>query len=62
MPGFSMKYTLEDRLFRRELGNTTSRYTKPRGIYGTQSFVQDLDIINELNGHTGCVNALRYLR
>ncbi|KIW08632.1 uncharacterized protein PV09_00588 [Verruconis gallopava] len=60
MPGFSMAGTVEDRLFRRELGNITSSYVKPRGIYGSKSFVQDLDIINELNGHSGCVNALSW--
>jgi DDB1- and CUL4-associated factor 6 len=51
---------IEDRLARRELGDQ-SRYANIRGIYGDSRFVKDLDIVNELNGHSGCVNALRYL-
>lgn len=54
-----MKYTLQDRLLKRELGQT-SRYSKVRGIYADRQFTNDLDIVNELNGHSGCVNALRY--
>ena len=61
MPAFSMAGGLEDRILRREIGlNRNTRYTKPRGIYGTKSFIADLDIINELNGHSGCVNALSW--
>lgn len=49
---------LEDRLLLREqdLGGTNSSI---RGAYGDIGFVNDLDIVNELHGHTGCVNALR---
>lgn len=53
-----MKLTLQDRLLRRELGNT-ARYSAVKGIYGDRSWVDDLDIVNELGGHSGCVNALR---
>lgn len=61
MPAFSMANSLEDRILRRELGSKrNTRYTKPRGIYGTSAFVKDLDIINELPGHSGCVNALSW--
>lgn len=56
-----MKYTLQDRLLKRELGNT-DRYSKVRGVYADRQFVNDLDIVNELNGHNGCVNALRYIQ
>lgn len=46
----------------REIGaNTASRYSQVKGIYGSRSFVEDLDIINELTGHSGCVNALRFV-
>ena len=53
-----MKFTLHDRLLHRELGNT-SRYSAIKGIYGDRTWIEDLDIINELGGHSGCVNALR---
>lgn len=53
-----MGLTLHDRLLKRELGGTT-RYSKLRGIYGDRQWIDDLDIVNELDGHDGCVNALR---
>ena len=34
--------------------------TSVRRLYGNKAWVRDLDIVNELGGHTGCVNALRY--
>ena len=56
-----MKLTLQDRLLYRELGSRT-RYSRITSIYGDRKWIDDLDIINELGGHTGCVNALRYER
>jgi nuclear receptor interaction protein len=56
-----MKYTVYDRLLRREVGQERKRYANVRGIYGDRQWVDDLDIVNELEGHSGCVNALRYL-
>lgn len=53
-----MPPTLQDRLLRRELGNTSS-YSAVNGIYGDKGWINDLDIVNELGGHSGCVNALR---
>jgi DDB1- and CUL4-associated factor 6 len=53
-----MKSTLDDRLWRRESGET-SKYNSYKGLYGDQKWVDDLDIVNELGGHNGCVNALR---
>ena len=53
-----MKLTLQDRLLRRELGGT-SRYSAIEGLYGDKTWINDLDIVNELGGHSGCVNALR---
>lgn len=53
-----MSLALQDRLLRRELGNK-SRYSAVKGIYGDRSWIDDLDIVNELGGHSGCVNALR---
>lgn len=55
-----MKNQLYDRIWRRESGDL-SQYTSIRGIYGSKEWVDDLDIVNELGGHTGCVNALRYV-
>jgi nuclear receptor interaction protein len=53
-----MRYTLQDRLFRRELGER-SRYASAQGLYGDRCWIDEMDIVNELGGHTGCVNALR---
>lgn len=53
-----MKSTLHNRLLRRELGDNTS-YSGIRGIYGDKAWIDDMDIVNELGGHSGCVNALR---
>lgn len=52
-----MKASLYDRLWRRESGEP-SQYASLSGIYGSKEWVDDLDIVNELGGHTGCVNAL----
>ncbi|KAF2270916.1 WD and tetratricopeptide repeat-containing protein [Lojkania enalia] len=57
-----MKYTVYDRLLRREVGQDYSRYPTPRGIYGDRQWIEDMDIVNELEGHTGCVNALCWSR
>ncbi|KAF2756344.1 WD40 repeat-like protein [Pseudovirgaria hyperparasitica] len=54
-----------DRLLNRELGYSTgskNRYSHVRGLYGDQKWVHDLDIVNELDGHQGCVNALSWSR
>lgn len=56
-----MKYTVYDRLLKREVGHQRRTYTDIRGIYGDKHWVDNLDIVNELEGHNGCVNALRYL-
>jgi nuclear receptor interaction protein len=55
-----MKNTVYDRLLRRELAQDHNRYSNIRGLYGDRQWVEDLDIVNELEGHRGCVNALRY--
>ncbi|KAJ5787937.1 hypothetical protein N7457_002927 [Penicillium paradoxum] len=54
-----MKDSIYDRLWRRECGEQ-SRYAGLRGIYGSKEWVDNLDIVNELGGHTGCVNALSW--
>ena len=50
---------LHEKLYWRELGNGRPS-TQVRGLYGDRAWVQDLDIVNELGGHTGCVNALSW--
>lgn len=55
-----MRFTLQDRLLRRELGDS-SRYATIKALYGDRAWIDDLDIVNELGGHTGCVNALSWV-
>ncbi|KAF2476321.1 WD and tetratricopeptide repeat-containing protein [Lindgomyces ingoldianus] len=57
-----MKHTVYDRLLRREIGQDRKRYSSVRGIYGDRQWVEDMDIVNELEGHNGCVNALCWSR
>ncbi|KKK16887.1 hypothetical protein AOCH_007398 [Aspergillus ochraceoroseus] len=56
-----MTRSLYDRIWRREAGET-SRWANIRGLYGSKEWVDNLDIVNELGGHTGCVNALSWSR
>ncbi|KAF2815887.1 WD40 repeat-like protein [Mytilinidion resinicola] len=54
---------LVDRLLRRELGDDRfSRYSSVESLYGDRKWIRDLDIVNRLRGHTGCVNALSWSR
>jgi nuclear receptor interaction protein len=53
-----MADSLDVKLLRKQLGDKR-RHTSVKTIYGDRSWISDLDIINELGGHTGCVNALR---
>ncbi|KAF2632659.1 WD40 repeat-like protein [Macroventuria anomochaeta] len=57
-----MRHTVYDRLLKREIGHQQRTYTDIRGIYGDRHWVDDLDIVNELEGHNGCVNALSWSR
>lgn len=54
-----MKLTLPNRLLGREQGEGP-RHSTVRTLYGDRAWIDDLDIVNELGGHSGCVNALRY--
>lgn len=56
-----MKPTIPRRLLLRELGHS-SKYSAITGLYGDRGWVDDLDIVNELGGHSGCVNALRQVQ
>ena len=55
-----LRGTLQDRILRREIGEQGS-FARVSGIYGDPHFVDSLDIVNELEGHSGCVNALRHV-
>lgn len=51
---------LDVKLLRRAIGSKRIHQSiKP--LYGDHMYARDLDIVNELGGHTGCVNALRYI-
>ena len=50
---------LDVRLLNRALGARLLRQSV-KTVYGDKAWAEDLDIVNELGGHTGCVNALRY--
>lgn len=54
-----MKPTMKDRLLWRELGYRP-KDTTVKGFYGDGTWIENLDIVNELGGHSGCVNALRW--
>ncbi|KAI9681443.1 MAG: hypothetical protein M1817_002727 [Caeruleum heppii] len=56
-----MPRSLQSRILRREVSGS-SDYATVRGFYGDQAWVHDLDIVNELGGHSGCVNALSWSR
>ena len=56
-----MRPTIQDRILRRESGDG-SRYAGIRGFYSDRAWVDDLDIVAELGGHSGCVNALRQVK
>ncbi|KIW62421.1 hypothetical protein, variant 1 [Phialophora macrospora] len=47
------------RLLTRSLGETR-RHRSIRTLYGDKTWVEDLDIVNELGAHSGCVNALSW--
>lgn len=59
-PSSKMKTTVNNRILQRELGSA-QRDASVRGIYGDKTWVDKLDIVNELGGHSGCVNALKHV-
>lgn len=53
-----MRNSIANRVMNREIGG--KEYLSTIGdMYGDKLWVDELDIVNELGGHTGCVNALR---
>ncbi|KAF3180576.1 hypothetical protein EYR41_001238 [Orbilia oligospora] len=51
---------LDKRLLIREIEGSYLGPSSRQGIYGSRSFVKNLDIVNELYAHSGCVNALTW--
>ncbi|KAF4554133.1 WD domain-containing protein 48 [Elsinoe fawcettii] len=47
-------------LHHRELRNYEKPSRKVQAVYGRSEWVDNLDIVNELSGHGGCVNALSW--
>ncbi|KAK5732962.1 hypothetical protein LTR17_010095 [Elasticomyces elasticus] len=54
-----MKQSLISSLSARELD---PRLKSHRSLYASRSLIDNLDIVNELDGHSGCVNALSWSR
>lgn len=55
-----MKDILSQRIYNREISELPLRTKSYRRIYGDRRLIDKLDIVNELDGHTGCVNALSW--
>lgn len=55
-----MKDTFNNKLYHREITDLAVRSKSSRRLYGDRRLIDDLDIVNELGGHTGCVNALSW--
>ncbi|SMQ46258.1 unnamed protein product [Zymoseptoria tritici ST99CH_3D1] len=55
-----MKDSLLSSLYSRELSDPAVRSRSYRKLYSSSSLINDLDITQELGGHSGCVNALSW--
>lgn len=55
-----MKDTINKQLFNREIRDLAVRSKTYRHLYSDRRLIDDLDIVNELEGHSGCVNALSW--
>lgn len=55
-----MKQTTLTRILKREVGGLSPQAVSA-GFYAERAWIDELDIVNELGGHSGCVNALRYV-
>ncbi|GAB7358586.1 hypothetical protein MBLNU230_g2646t1 [Neophaeotheca triangularis] len=55
-----IRQTLETKLLNRELYNSGVRGHYHRSLYSDRRLINNLDIVNELEGHSGCVNALSW--
>lgn len=55
-----MKSSVSSTILGREIDGSAVRSKSYRKLYSDRSLIKDLDIVNELSGHTGCVNALSW--
>ncbi|KAI6891023.1 WD40 repeat-like protein, partial [Hortaea werneckii] len=55
-----MRDDLQASLLQRQLASPAVRAYSHRSLYGCRPLIADLDIVNELDGHSGCVNALSW--
>ena len=55
-----MKDSISNQLFNREIRDLAVRSKTYRKLYSDRRLIDDLDIVNELEGHSGCVNALSW--
>lgn len=55
-----MRDTFTKKLYHREIDSAAAGSRSTRQLYGQRRLIDELDIVNELNGHTGCVNALSW--
>lgn len=55
-----MKDSFITKLHTREIDDVAIRSASYRKLYANRRLIDDLDIVNELDGHSGCVNALSW--
>jgi len=55
-----MKDNLSTKIFHRESSDYAIKNRSYRKLYSDPSLIANLDIVNELDGHSGCVNALSW--
>lgn len=55
-----MKDNLTAKILQRESSSYAVKNQSYRQLYSDPSLIADLDIVNELDGHSGCVNALSW--
>lgn len=56
-----MRDNLQFRMLGRETQSSYRQSPRVGSIYGDKEWIRNLDVVNELDGHSGCVNALRYV-
>lgn len=54
-----MGQSIYEKIVSRELGTSGKPANVLRACYSDKAWIESLDIVDELVGHGGCVNALR---